>query len=494
MRMRLNPKMHRIGNGSHMAKLNRFGRGLGLAFLAGALALGAPTVAVAEEPGASSNGSDCPGGTFCIDSTNKTVVNNVGEWNLGDGQTGLLAMVPGDRIRGDFSVMNTGGQPAKVVVTMSWANDRCVGASFANDPFLTSLPHPGGTTRFYSPGMKINTTYSGGSLATDSLRCNGAEETGVLTVAPGEKIDFSALIDFPFMANGNDTQREKVSIAFGIKFETEEPVEVSVPTPEVDDPCGPDNARWRVPADTEQLAWTLGADGSLSVATKPGYVFSTGEASHSFGKAPDSGEACPEPTPTPTATTPAPTPTAAPTTPAPTPTAAPTTPAPTPTVAPTTPAPTPTVAPTTPAPTPTVAPTTPAPTPTVAPTTPAPTPTAAPTTPAPTPTDTPVPPVETDTPVPPVETPEPAPSPTPLKPSSAPSSPATQQAPDPQVSAQPTPAVPAPAAPGKNLPSRPGGKGLSATGVNLTAAAVGIGGLVIAGGLLLLVRRRNRRG
>ncbi|WP_126622313.1 RodZ family helix-turn-helix domain-containing protein [Actinomyces bovis] len=80
----------------------------------------------------------------------------------------------------------------------------------------------------------------------------------------------------------------------------------------------------------------------------------------------------------------------------------------------------------------------------------------------------------------------------------APTPPATAQptpgAPAPSASTQPTPAASAPATPGKNAPSQPGGKGLSSTGVNLTAAAVGVSGLVVTGGLLLLVRRRNRRG
>ncbi|WP_196717309.1 hypothetical protein [Actinomyces trachealis] len=102
----------------------------------------------------------------------------------------------------------------------------------------------------------------------------------------------------------------------------------------------------------------------------------------------------------------------------------------------------------------------------------------------------------------PTPTPDPSPSPTASEiPSVSPSvgpepSPTSSGAPggstlptgqptgEPSASGVPVPSV---------APSRPSRPGLAATGVNLTGVAVGVGGLVVAGGLLLLVRRRKRQ-
>lgn len=370
MTMRHGALARRIRDG---LRLSRFLKSLGAVVLAAALTLGVPTSAVAEEPGAPTIPS-CPEDTFCIDTANETSVNNIPTLLLGDGESGPFLLVPGDAIRGGFDVMNTGNRETRVVVTMGWMNERCVGESFADDPYLMSLPHPGGATTFYSPGMNAKVDYNGGSMAVDSLRCNGSVETSVLTVAPGETLTFDARIAFPFMENGNDTQKEHVTIDFRIRWELDDPLKIPVPAaPDVNDPCGPDNATWQVPADTGQLDWTLAPDGTLSVSPQAGFEFDNGEAGHSYGTAPDSGVACPTPTPTPT----------------------------------------------------------PTPSPEV-----------------------------------------PSPSPSPVHPSTTPS----------PVAPSPTPSV----APGR--PSRPG---LASTGANVTGAAVGVGGLVIAGGLLLLARRRK---
>ncbi len=391
------PLAQRTGNGLSAPRSSRFVKCLGATLFAGALALGATTAAVAEEP-STPTGAACPEDTFCVDSTNKTTVDNVPELTLGDGQDGPFALSPGDSIRGGFDVKNTGSREARVVVTMAWTNERCVGASFADDPFLMSLPHPGGKTTFYSPGMDAKVDYSGGSMVAESLRCNGTRETAVLTVAPGETLTFDARIAFPFMENGNDTQKEKVSIDFRIKLEVDDPTKIPVPAaPGVNDPCGPDNATWQVPENTEQLDWTLAADGTLSVTPKPGFEFEGGEASHSFGKVQDSGVACPTPMPSPT---------------------------------------------------PSVTPTevTPSPTPSV--------------------------------------TPTPEPSSTSSGAPGGSTLPTGQPTGEPSASGTPAPSV---------APSRPSRPGLAATGVNLTGVAVGVGGLVVAGGLLLLVRRRKRQ-
>ena len=74
--------------------------------------------------------------------------------------------------------------------------------------------------------------------------------------------------------------------------------QVPVPAkPTYQDPCGPGNASWNVPADTESLDWTLESDGDLVVNTKAGYVFDNGTTSKNFGKAPDSGVKCTVPVP-----------------------------------------------------------------------------------------------------------------------------------------------------------------------------------------------------
>jgi hypothetical protein len=85
---------------------------------------------------------------------------------------------------------------------------------------------------------------------------------------------------------------------FGKVVDSNEPCKVPIPAkPSYQDPCGPGNASWNVPADTESLDWTLEADGDLVVATKPGYVFNDGTTSKNFGKAPDSGVKCTVPVP-----------------------------------------------------------------------------------------------------------------------------------------------------------------------------------------------------
>ena len=63
--------------------------------------------------------------------------------------------------------------------------------------------------------------------------------------------------------------------------------------PSVDDPCGPNNATWNVPADTDTLDWALNGDDELVVSIKTDNTeFTDGETSHNYGTAPDSGEAC----------------------------------------------------------------------------------------------------------------------------------------------------------------------------------------------------------
>ena len=44
--------------------------------------------------------------------------------------------------------------------------------------------------------------------------------------------------------------------------------------PSTTDPCGPANISFNVPADTNQLDYTLLGNGNVTVAPQPGYVFS----------------------------------------------------------------------------------------------------------------------------------------------------------------------------------------------------------------------------
>lgn len=70
--------------------------------------------------------------------------------------------------------------------------------------------------------------------------------------------------------------------------------EIPVPeTPGAKDPCGLDNAYWKIPADTEQIDWSLTETGELVANAKPGYVFEGQEYSLNYGKAVDSGKLCP---------------------------------------------------------------------------------------------------------------------------------------------------------------------------------------------------------
>lgn len=83
------------------------------------------------------------------------------------------------------------------------------------------------------------------------------------------------------------------------KYCEQPPTKVDVPAqPEVKDACGPDNAYWVVPADTDQVTWQIREDGHLVANTTEGNVFTDGTTSHDFGTAPDSGEACPTTPPT----------------------------------------------------------------------------------------------------------------------------------------------------------------------------------------------------
>lgn len=87
----------------------------------------------------------------------------------------------------------------------------------------------------------------------------------------------------------NDAQ----SLSYVIDYDTGQPkpdkntacpVLIAIPAaPSITDPCGSGNATWNVPADTDQLDWTLNPDGTLSVMAKTGYMFLDGTFVHNYG-------------------------------------------------------------------------------------------------------------------------------------------------------------------------------------------------------------------
>ena len=86
---------------------------------------------------------------------------------------------------------------------------------------------------------------------------------------------------------------------YGVPTDSGEPCPpnvIDVPAePGVTDPCGPNNASWNVPADTDTLNWELLGNGHLTVTVIPeNTTFPGGATSHDFGKASDSGVMCPE--------------------------------------------------------------------------------------------------------------------------------------------------------------------------------------------------------
>ena len=178
----------------------------------------------------------------------------------------------------------------------------------------------------------------------------------------------------------------------------------------------------------------------------------------------------PAPTPDPTPETPKPDPKPTPEQPTPDPK-----PTPEPSTPPVTPDPKPSVPPVTPDPKPSVPPVTPDPEPSVPPVTPDPEPSVPSVTPDPKPSEPPAPTPEPSTP--PAPTPEPKPS--------EPTTPVTPDTPSTPNTPPVTPKAPAPSAPVIN-------GGLAKTGANASLIA-GAGVLAVAGGALLVARRRQNK-
>ncbi|MEO5950785.1 MAG: hypothetical protein ABIQ04_05035 [Candidatus Saccharimonadales bacterium] len=71
---------------------------------------------------------------------------------------------------------------------------------------------------------------------------------------------------------------------------------IDVPAaPDITDPCGPNNATWVLPADTDEVHWSLSPQGGNAIATIVAIntTFKDGTKIHDYGTAPDSGISCP---------------------------------------------------------------------------------------------------------------------------------------------------------------------------------------------------------
>lgn len=78
-------------------------------------------------------------------------------------------------------------------------------------------------------------------------------------------------------------------------FSWTEKITIAVPAPptQVKDPCGPDNAVWIKPEDSDTIRWELSDQGRRIIAHAiDGYLFDDGTTSHDYGLAHDSGELC----------------------------------------------------------------------------------------------------------------------------------------------------------------------------------------------------------
>lgn len=131
-------------------------------------------------------------------------------------------------------------------------SDAGAGDLFAPVSYLLSGVLPEGLTLDPSTGRLSGTTTQTGSFTftVDAADAEGITTTGTytLTVSP-------LVVDVP-------------------------------PAPPVDDPTGPDNATWVLPADTDYIAW-VEENGDLIAVAQPGVVFANGETRINFGSAPD---------------------------------------------------------------------------------------------------------------------------------------------------------------------------------------------------------------
>ena len=111
-------------------------------------------------------------------------------------------------------------------------------------------------------------------------------------------------LDFSLLADGNVTVAPKAGfqfagdsqlVTFTLPADSNEicTSTVEIPAqPKTSDPCGPGNIAFVVPADTDQLDFTLLADGNVTVAPKAGFQFAGASQLVTFTLPTDSGAAC----------------------------------------------------------------------------------------------------------------------------------------------------------------------------------------------------------
>ncbi|VXB44829.1 Ig domain-containing protein [Plantibacter sp. T3] len=147
-----------------------------------------------------------------------------------------------------------------------------VPAHTALDEELVTFDYSNGTVDAYAP-----TSYStvAGSLP-DGLSVD--PQTGHLVGTTTTTGTFSVTIDTTD-ASGLTTRGEHTVTIDAL-------VVPDPATPGVDNPAGPDNASWIVPADTDLITWTL-RDGHLIATTVPGAVFADGTDTIDYGVAVD---------------------------------------------------------------------------------------------------------------------------------------------------------------------------------------------------------------
>lgn len=89
------------------------------------------------------------------------------------------------------------------------------------------------------------------------------------------------------LTKGNDDPISKT-----VSIEECDAVEIPLPVPTVDNPCGARNAAWVVPVDTDQYTWELTEGNELVVTTIPPYVFPNEKNSYNYGTPEDDNEPC----------------------------------------------------------------------------------------------------------------------------------------------------------------------------------------------------------
>lgn len=138
-----------------------------------------------------------------------------------------------------------------------------------------------GTAYTRADGVQLDLDLSDAAVV---LRADGSRAiTGIMpvstseTVLPGFRAGAAMFGTMTLLLNLNDPK----------------PVVLAIPPrPQVEDPCGPTNALWELPADTSTLDWSLVDGHALVTVVSPNTSFLGGGTTFDFGLAPDSARAC----------------------------------------------------------------------------------------------------------------------------------------------------------------------------------------------------------